>query len=328
MSVESFAKKIIAGDRSALSRAITLMESARADDRSLADSILVKCMPHTGQAVRLAITGAPGAGKSTLIEALGLHAIAQDESVGVLAVDPSSIRTSGSILGDKTRMAGLSVHDLAFVRPSPSAGSLGGIRRATRDAMLLCEAAGFSVVIVETVGAGQSEFAVRNIVDLVIVLVLPNAGDELQGLKRGILESADIVVVTKADQDTHKAAEKTLRQYRRALAASPTSPSGIPVLACSALKRRGIAELWACVKTKVDALSSTGELKHYRNQQFINVIMEASKIALIDKLIEYSETTKLLSDLQDDVETGRASVSTATHTLISSFLRDCERNAP
>ena len=210
MSAESFAKKIIAGDRSALSRAITLMESARADDRSLADSILVKCMPHTGQAVRLAITGAPGAGKSTLIEALGLHAIAQDESVGVLAVDPSSIRTSGSILGDKTRMAGLSVHDLAFVRPSPSAGSLGGIRRATRDAMLLCEAAGFSVVIVETVGAGQSEFAVRNIVDLVIVLVLPNAGDELQGLKRGILESADIVVVTKADQDTHKAAEKRI----------------------------------------------------------------------------------------------------------------------
>lgn len=320
MSADAWANRVMNGDRAALSRAITLFESARSDDRLLADKILDHCMPKTGQALRLAVTGAPGVGKSTLIEALGQRSIAHGGSVAVLAVDPSSWRTGGSILGDKTRMPVLSVHDQAYVRPSPSAGSVGGIRRATHGAMLLCEAAGFDVVMIETVGAGQSEFAARHIVDIVLVLVLPNAGDELQGIKQGILEAADLVAVTKADQEAEDAAQLTLRQFRRALAASPARPKGIPVLACSAVTGSGIAGLWKSVKECEAARKRSGELKQNRNSQIKNIILEDSKTDLLDKLVKYCSEDPHLNKLQSDVIAGHISVRTATRTLVSRFL--------
>ena len=327
MSAEAWAERIMAGDRTALSRAITLFESARSEDRLLADRILDHCMPQTGRALRLAVTGAPGVGKSTLIEALGQQSIAHGGSVAVLAVDPSSWRTGGSILGDKTRMPVLSIHEMAYVRPSPSAGSLGGVRRATRAAMLLCEAAGFDVVMIETVGAGQSEFAARHIVDIVLVLVLPNAGDELQGIKQGILEAADLVAVTKADHEAEDAAQLTLRQFRRALAASPARPHGIPVLACSAFTGSGIEALWKAIKECETARTKSGELKENRNSQIKNIILEESKTALLDKLVKYSTDDAELNKLQSDVIAGHMSVRTATRTLVSRFLRTFDSNA-
>jgi len=326
MNAHAYANQILAGDRAALSRAITLAESTRPADRSLADGILMHCMPHTGRALRLAVTGAPGVGKSSLIEALGLHAVAQNTSVSVLAIDPSSTRTGGSILGDKTRMPALSRHDRAYVRPSPSAGSMGGIRRATRDSMLMCEAAGFRVVMIETVGAGQSEYTARHIADLVLVLVQPHAGDELQGIKQGVLEVADMVAVTKSDHNAVSAAQATLRQYRRALAASPARPHGVPVMACSAVTGEGIADLWQVLRTCEDARRSSGELKKIRSSQVLDVILEESGSALVDKLLEYSRGRTSLRDLCQKVESGQLSVRAATQRIVSSFLRDSQES--
>ena len=326
MNAQAHAQQIIAGDRTALSRAITLLESTRPEDRSLADRILMHCMPHTGHALRLAVTGAPGVGKSTLIEALGLHIVARNTPVSVLAIDPSSIRTGGSILGDKTRMPALSVHDQAYVRPSPSAGSTGGIRRATRDSMLLCEAAGFRVLMIETVGAGQSEYAARNIADIVLVLVLPHAGDELQGIKQGILEVADMVAVTKADHDTAHSAQVTLRQYRRALAASPARSRDIPVMACSAVTGLGIAELWQTLRTCQINRRESGELKKIRSSQTIDIILEETRSTLLDKLLKHAKDSASLNELCRKVESGELSVQAATQRMMDSFLRESEES--
>ncbi|HEY5217222.1 MAG TPA: methylmalonyl Co-A mutase-associated GTPase MeaB, partial [Pseudolabrys sp.] len=237
------------GDRATLARAITLIESKRADHRKVAHLLVQELLPHTGQAVRLGITGAPGAGKSTTIDALGTYLTGLGHKVAVLAVDPSSSRTGGSILGDKTRMARLASDPQAFIRPSPASGTLGGVAAKTRETMLVCEAAGYDVVLVETVGIGQSETAVADMTDFFLVLMLPGAGDELQGLKKGIVELADMIAVNKADGDNIQRANLAAADYRAALnILSPHSANwSPPVLTYSALTGNGIAELWARV---------------------------------------------------------------------------------
>jgi LAO/AO transport system kinase len=267
--VVDLAAAIRAGDRATLARAITLIESKRADHRSEAHHLVQDLLPATGKAVRLGITGAPGTGKSTTIDTLGTWLTGQGHRVAVLAVDPSSSRTGGSILGDKTRMARLAVDPNAFVRPSPSSGTLGGVAAKTRETMLVCEAAGYDVIIVETVGIGQSETAVADMTDFFLVLMLPGAGDELQGLKKGIVELADMVAVNKADGDNLERARQAAGEYRAALnILKPQSETwSPPVLTYSALTGQGIAELWAEVLRHRDKTTGSGEHDERRRAQ-------------------------------------------------------------
>jgi LAO/AO transport system kinase len=260
---------IAAGDRSALARAITLVESKRLDDRAAARTLLDALMPRTGKAVRVGITGVPGVGKSTTIDSLGAHLIAEGHKVAVLAVDPSSRRTGGAILGDKTRMARLAVAEDAFVRPSPSSGTLGGVAAKTREAMLLCEAAGFDVILVETVGVGQSETAVAELTDTFLVLALPGAGDELQGIKKGVIELADIIAVNKADGPGETRAAAAAAEYRAALhiLVPPGALWMPPVLLMSGLEGRGLPEVWAAVIRHRETLAAAGALERKRRSQ-------------------------------------------------------------
>jgi LAO/AO transport system kinase len=260
---------IRAGDRATLARAITLIESKRADHRQTAHLLVQELLPLTGKAVRLGITGAPGAGKSTTIDTLGGYLTAQGHKVAVLAVDPSSTRTGGSILGDKTRMARLAIDPNAFIRPSPSSGTLGGVAAKTRETMLLCEAAGYDVIMVETVGVGQSETAVADMTDFFLVLMVPGAGDELQGLKKGIVELADMIAVNKADGDNITRANVAAVDYRGALhILVPRSPSwSPPVITYSALIGNGIAELWTQVLAHKEKMTASGELAARRREQ-------------------------------------------------------------
>ena len=245
-SVAALEEGVIKGDRTALSRAITLAESRRTDDQAEAQELIANLLPRTGKALRIGITGVPGAGKSTLIEALGLWLIGKDLKVSVLTIDPSSAKTGGSILGDKTRMQKLSVEENAYIRPSPSSGVLGGVARRTREAMLLCEAAGFDVVLVESVGVGQSEAEMAELVDSLCLVMVPGAGDDLQGIKRGIMELADLIVVNKADGERVNLAKRARGDYRQALRMMPPSTPGweTPVLIASATEGTGLAEIW------------------------------------------------------------------------------------
>jgi LAO/AO transport system kinase len=267
--VTGLADEIRSGDRRALARAITLIESTRPDHEAEATGLLDDLLPDTGSATRVAISGAPGSGKSTFIEALGTHLTGAGRQVAVLAVDPSSSRSGGSILGDKTRMEELARDPNAFVRPSPARETLGGVARRTREAGLLCEAAGFDVVIVETVGVGQSEVAVADMVDCFVLLAAPGGGDELQGIKRGIMELADVVAVTKADGALAAAAAQAVADYRSALHLLRPKHQGwtVPVLAVSALKGEGIAELWAAVEEHHATLVASGALDRLRGAQ-------------------------------------------------------------
>jgi len=260
---------IRAGERATLARAITLIESKRADHHRTAHHLVQELLPRTGKAVRLGITGAPGVGKSTTIDVLGTYLTGKGHKVAVLAVDPSSTRTGGSILGDKTRMARLSSDPNAFVRPSPSSGTLGGVAAKTRETMLVCEAAGYDVVMVETVGIGQSETAVADMTDCFLVLMLPDAGDELQGLKKGIVELADMIAVNKADGDNVERARLAAAEYRAALnILTPHSATwSPPVVTYSALAERGIAELWAQVLSHKAKMTESGELTTRRRDQ-------------------------------------------------------------
>ena len=244
--IATLARRLRDGDRAMLARAITLIESKRADHQNKAHQLVQELLPDTGKAIRVGITGAPGVGKSLTIDTLGTHLTGQGHRVAVLAVDPSSTRTGGSILGDKTRMARLAIDDNAFVRPSPSSGTLGGVAAKTRETMLLCEASGFDVVLVETVGIGQSETTVADMTDFFLALMLPGAGDELQGIKKGLVELADMIAVNKADGDNVKRASTAAAEYRGALhILTPRSPDWTPpVLTYSALTGNGIAELW------------------------------------------------------------------------------------
>ncbi len=268
-NVSALTAAIRSGDRATLARAITLIESKRADHRKTAHLLVQELLPATGKAVRLGITGAPGAGKSTTIDTLGTYLTAQGHKVAVLAVDPSSSRTGGSILGDKTRMAQLAVDPNAFIRPSPSSGTLGGVAAKTRETMLLCEAAGYDVLIVETVGVGQSETTVADMTDFFLVLMVAGAGDELQGIKKGIVELADMIAVNKADGDNIGRATMAAADYRGALhILAPRSPTwSPPVLTYSALTGNGIDKLWAQVLDHKEKMTASGELAARRREQ-------------------------------------------------------------
>ncbi len=303
-----YAAGIRAGDRASLARAITLIESKRADHRADAHRLVQELLPATGKAVRLGITGAPGAGKSTTIDALGTYLTGKGHKVAVLAVDPSSSRTGGSILGDKTRMARLAVDPHAFIRPSPASGTLGGVAAKTRETMLLCEAAGYDVVIVETVGVGQSETAVADMTDFFLLLMVAGAGDELQGLKKGVVEIADMIAVNKADGDNVARAKLAAADFRGALnILTPASASwSPPVITCSALTGNGVPELWAQVLQHKDKLGATGELAERRRAQ---------QVKWMWTMLEERLTARLRSDPAVRAKLKAAEAAVAAGTL-------------
>ena len=316
------ADEIRRGDRRSLARAITLVESTRADHRSEAVELLDALMQDTGGSVRVGISGAPGAGKSTFIEALGMHLVVAGKRVAVLAVDPSSVRSGGSILGDKTRMESLSRSPDAFIRPSPSGGTLGGVARRTREAMLLCEAAGFDVVLIETVGVGQSEVAVAGMVDLFLLLLAPGAGDELQGIKRGIVEIADLIVVNKADGELAAAAARTVADYAQALhVLRPRSAAWHPrVLGCSAITGDGIAGVWQAVEEHHRALEGAGVLTELRAGQAREWMWSEVTESLRAELGNDAEVAGLVERLERDVVSGAVSPTAAARRILEAFL--------
>jgi len=315
--VERLARSVVAGDRAVLSRAITLIESKRADHRQAAAALTQAILPATGKAARVGITGVPGVGKSTLIDALGTMLTSEGRKVAVLAVDPSSRRTGGSILADKTRMARLANDANAFIRPSPSSGTLGGVAAKTRETMLLCEAAGYDVVLVETVGVGQSELAVADMTDFFLVLVLPGAGDELQALKKGVVELADMIAVNKADGDTLPRAKAAAAEYAAALhiltSASPNwSP---PVVTCSALKEDGIAALWEHVLDHRDRLTLSGELKTRRGEQQVKWMWTMLEERLFAPLRSDRAIKGNLARIEADVASGIVAPAAAVEKI-------------
>ena len=318
--ITALERGILAGDRAALARAITLVESRRADHQTAARALLEQLMPHTGKAQRVGITGVPGAGKSTTIEALGCNLTAAGHRVAVLAVDPSSSRTGGSILGDKTRMERLSVDPNAFIRPSPSGGTLGGVTRKTREAMLLCEAAGFDVVIVETVGVGQSETAVADMVDIFLALLIPGGGDELQGIKKGLIEIADLIVINKADSDPERA-ERSAREYRTALhILTPASPDWTPpVITASGLKNDGLDRLWRQVERHREVMGANGERAARRAAQNARWMWAMVQGRLDEAFRGHPAVAALSSDLERQVRTGRLPASAAADRLLKAF---------
>lgn len=319
--MSDLASRLVDGNRSALARAITLVESTRSDHRSEADALLSEVMARTGDAVRVGISGAPGAGKSTLIEVLGLRLVEAGRRVAVLAVDPSSTRTGGSILGDKTRMEELVRRPEAFVRPSPTGGTLGGVARRTREAMLCCEAAGFDVVIVETVGVGQSEVAVDGMVDSFLLLIAPGGGDELQGIKRGIMELADVVAVNKHDGDLTRAAETTAADYANALRlVRPKTPVwDARVVLCSALEQEGVGELWAAVEDHHGALDASGYLARRRAEQARTWLWDEIGASLLDRLRADPAAASRAIELEPEVVAGRLPPTVAAARILDAL---------
>ena len=316
-SIEQLAKAIRAGDRAMLARAITLIESKRADHRQSAHQLVQLLLPQTGKALRIGITGSPGVGKSTSIETLGRYLTGRGHKVAVLAVDPSSNRTGGSILGDKTRMAELAGDPNAFIRPSPSSGTLGGVAAKTRETMLLCEAAGYDVILVETVGIGQSETAVAEMTDFFLVLMLPGAGDELQGIKKGVVELADMIAVNKADGDNLARARAAAAEYRAALhILKPPSPNWTPPVATySALTGNGIAEVWAAIESYRDKLTASGELADKRRGQQVKWMWSMLEERLYARLRADPELRQKLPKLEKEVAAGKLSPMLAVEEI-------------
>ncbi len=315
--------------RRAMAKAITLLESTRTDHRVLADALLTALLPHTGQSFRLGISGVPGVGKSTFIEALGLYLIAQGHRVAVLAVDPSSSVSGGSILGDKTRMEHLSVHPQAYIRPSPSSGTLGGVAEKTRESMLVCEAAGYDVVIVETVGVGQSETAVANMTDMFCLLQLPNAGDDLQAIKKGVMELADLVVINKSDLDVHAAtrAEAQITSALRLLGlhgnpehAHHNETQWHPkVVQISALLNRGVDAFWAAVSEFKDLQTHNGRFVVRRQSQALSWMWERIDAGLKHTFRSQPRVQALLPELSHQVAAGQLAASTAARQLLGAY---------
>jgi LAO/AO transport system kinase len=313
--------------RRAMAKAITLLESTRADHRAQGDALLTQLLPHTGKAFRLGISGVPGVGKSTFIEALGLYLIAQGLRVAVLAVDPSSSVSGGSILGDKTRMEHLSMNESAYIRPSPSGGTLGGVAEKTREAMLVCEAAGYDVVIVETVGVGQSETAVANMTDMFVLLQLPNAGDDLQAIKKGVMEIADLVAINKADIDANAAMRaqaqitsslRLLSQHGNPEHAHHDQTQWHPqVVQISALQGQGIAAFWAAVTQYRDLQTTNGRLAARREKQALAWMWERIEAGLKHAFHQHPQVRALLPRMQQDVTAGRIAPSTAARNLLA-----------
>ena len=323
LSVDDLEAGILAADRSILGRAITLMESTRPVDAERSADLLTRIIPKTGGALRVGITGVPGVGKSTFIESLGCLLTSRGHRVAVLAVDPSSARSGGSILGDKTRMDKLSVDPNAFVRPSPTSGTLGGVASKTRETMLLCEAAGFDIILVETVGVGQSELMVAEMTDFFLVLMLAGAGDELQGIKRGLMELADMLVVNKADGATRDKAKQAARTYANAIrylhpADAPWLP---PALTCSALENEGIDTVWQQVHSYKETMTQAGLFDERRREQRLNWLWSMVNTQVREDLAKHPELQTTVSKLEDDVQAAALAPTTAAQKILTAFYR-------
>jgi len=321
-SVEALVAGVLEGDRALLARAITKIESERPDHRAQAEAILAAVMPHAGGSRRIAVSGPPGAGKSTFIDAFGAMLLEEGRGVAVLAIDPSSPSSGGSILGDKTRMVRLSRDPRAFIRPSPAGRTLGGVAAKTRETILLCEAAGFDVVIVETVGVGQSETMAAQMVDFFLVLLVAGAGDELQGIKRGILELADMLAVNKADGENQARAEASRRDYQAALRV--TRGRGHvwdpPVLSCSGLLGLGLPEIWERIEEHRRRLEEVGALERKRAEQAVLWMWRLVEGELIARLRGDAEIAALLPGLEDEVRAGELAATTAARRILRAFL--------
>jgi LAO/AO transport system kinase len=317
---------IQAGDISALSHAITLVESSRKDDHLVANDIIDLCLPHSGNAIRIGITGVPGVGKSTFIETFGNYLTTLGKKVAVLAIDPSSQKSGGSILGDKTRMETLVQNKNVYVRPSPSRGSLGGVAKATRESIVLCEAAGFDVIIIETVGVGQSEITVRGMVDFFLLLMLSGAGDELQGIKRGIMEMADAVVITKADAENLMLAKKAMTEYKNALHLFPATDSQwIPKVShCSALTNYNIDQVWSIIDSYQNLTKTNGYFEENRRRQSHFWLNERINELLVSNFYEDLATQKDKAMIEKDVLEGKISPFKAAEELVQKYLKHHE----
>ena len=318
-TVEELAAAVRSGDRAALPRAITLLESTRADHREQAQQLLLALMPDSGDAHRVGITGIPGVGKSTAIEALGMRLIDQGHRVAVLAVDPSSTRTGGSILGDKTRMARLAVHPDAYIRPSPTSGTLGGVAKATRETIVLLEAAGFDAILIETVGVGQSEVAVANMVDTFELLTQARAGDQLQGIKKGVLELADIVVVNKADGEHLVEARLAARELSAALRL--IYPREIlwrpPVLTMSATEGTGLTELWDTIERHCQVLTEAGEFDERRRSQQVDWTWQMVRDTVLDRVLSNPDVRRIRADVERRVKAGELTPALAAQQILA-----------
>jgi LAO/AO transport system kinase len=342
MAAPDFLQAIMGPDtmvqRRAIAKAITLLESTRADHRAQGDELLTALLPHTGKAMRLGISGVPGVGKSTFIEVLGLHLIAQGHRVAVLTIDPSSSVSGGSILGDKTRMEKLSVHERAYIRPSPSSGNLGGVAEKTREAMLVCEAAGYDVIIVETVGVGQSETAVANMTDMFVLMQLPNAGDDLQAIKKGVMELADLVIINKADIDADAAmrAEAQITSAMRLFGLVNNAMDGVQaanfdrrwhpkVIQLSALHNKGVDVFWNAVMQFKALQTANGQLAARRQQQSLAWMWERIDAGLKQAFRQDSQVRERLPGLIAEVARGEVAASTAARNLLALAAKGRDR---
>jgi len=310
---------VLERNRRVLAKTITLIESSHAEHQALARTVLDQLLPYTGKSVRLGITGVPGVGKSTFIERFGMMLVKERHQVAVLAVDPSSTKSGGSIMADKTRMGRLSVEKDAFIRPSPSGDTLGGVARKTRETMLLCEAAGFDVIIVETLGVGQSEIRVASMVDFFLILMLAGAGDELQGIKKGILEMADAIAINKADGDNVEKAEKAKKAYSAALnLLHPDSPTWTPpVMTCSAMEMKGVDRIWDTILAHNKKLIDSGELTDKRKRQALDWMWSIVEQGLKDRFYKHPDIEKVLPKITREVEKGLTAPTDAAYALLA-----------
>ena len=323
MPLTPTAEAIVAGNRRALAKAITLVESSRPQDREAAQALLNELLPHTGKSLRVGVTGVPGVGKSTFIESFGQHVIAKGHKVAVLAVDPSSPMAGGSILGDKTRMEHLSRDPSAFIRPSPAGKALGGVALKTRESMLLCEAAGFDVVLVETVGVGQSEHQVGSMVDFFLILLLPGGGDELQGIKKGILELADAIMINKADGESESLARKTKLHYQSAMSLLSSNDFWkSEVHTCSALERQGIEECWSMMERFQQEAKGCHAYDRKRAEQNLQWMWQLTDEMLRQQLTDHTGVGKMLPGLRDQVGRGELTPVTAATQIIAQLRGD------
>ncbi len=324
LSREEYVEGIKSGNITILSKAITLIESLRESDNELAQAIIEDCMPHSGNSVRIGITGVPGAGKSTFIEALGKHLTNNGEKVAVLAIDPSSTVSKGSLLGDKTRMETLAVDPNAFVRPSPSAGSLGGVAKKTREIIILCEAAGFGVVLIETVGVGQSEVAAHSMVDFFLLLMIAGAGDELQGMKRGIIEMCDAMVINKADGDNVIKAMAAKTQYENALHLFPPKQGGWTprVLTCSSINKTGIDEIWKLVSQYCDTMKKNGFFRAKRDEQKNQRFFDSVNEELFNSFYNNHEVKRLMPEIKERLKNKNLNSYQAAREILNIYFKN------
>ncbi|MGW7516297.1 methylmalonyl Co-A mutase-associated GTPase MeaB [Streptomyces sp. NPDC054796] len=321
IDIDRYAEGVLAGSRAHVARAITLVESTRADHRALAQKLLTELLPHAGTARRVGISGVPGVGKSTFIDALGTLLTGRGHRVAVLAVDPSSSRTGGSILGDKTRMERLAVNPDAFVRPSPTSGTLGGVAKATRETMIVMEAAGYDVVLVETVGVGQSETAVAQMVDSFLLLTLARTGDQLQGIKKGVLELADVIAVNKADGPHERDARSAARELAGALRLMQSADAAWtpPVLSCSARESAGLDTVWERLEQHRGVLDSSGKLARKRRDQQVDWAWAMVRDQLLSRLQEHPEVRRLAPGLEERVREGSLTATLAAERIVEAF---------